>query len=226
MLLVHPIRELLRFLPVLIGLVVAGTASRNDGPPWLYLGVAVPIVLGVLRYLTTGFRIAEGRVELRYGLLSRHVLSTPLDRVRTVDLTASPIHRVLGVTTLRIGTGGSGEGSDQLDLDGLPVDRAHALRRGLLRVAEPQQAPHTLGPGDVPTPRAGGAPHRRLRPVLAALRTVHRRGPGGRGGGVRCAEPGPEHLRRLGPGRQRRRVAGLRAGRRRRDPLSSSGPSR
>ncbi len=156
MLLVHPIRELLRFLPVLIGIFVAGSASGN-GPAWQYLGVLIPIVLGVLRYLTTSFRIAEGRVELRYGLLSRHVLSTPLDRVRTVDLTASPIHRILGMTTLRIGTGtGGGEGSDKLDLDGLPVARAHTLRRGLLRVAEPVLGPDAAEPGApaVPEPSA------------------------------------------------------------------------
>lgn len=139
MLLVHPIRELLRFLPVLLGLFIAGSANDN-GPPWHYLGVAVPILLGVLRYLTTRFRVADGRVELSRGLLSRHTLSTPLDRVRTVDLTASLIHRVLGVTTLRIGTGTTGsDDSDRLDLDGLRVDRAHELRRELLRVGAPQE---------------------------------------------------------------------------------------
>ena len=141
MLLVHPIRELLRFLPVLIGIFVAGSASGN-GPPWHYVGVLIPIALGVLRYLTTGFRVASGRVEVRRGLLSRHVLSTPLDRVRTVDLTASPIHRLLGVTTLRIGTGTTGgDDSDRLDLDGLPVDRAHALRRDLLRIGSSDNEP-------------------------------------------------------------------------------------
>lgn len=133
MLLVHPVREVLRFLPVLIGIFVAGTAS-GGGPPWHYLGVAIPIVLGLLRYLTTRFRIAEGRVELARGLLNRQVTSTPLDRVRTVDLTASPIHRVLGLTMVRIGTGVGGD-ADSLDLDGLPTGRAHELRRELLRVS-------------------------------------------------------------------------------------------
>ncbi|CAN5144612.1 PH domain-containing protein [soil metagenome] len=155
MLLVYPIRELLRFLPVLIAILIAGSAS-GDGPPWRYLGVVIPIGLGVLRYVTTGFRIADGRVELRHGLLSRHVLSTPLDRVRTVDLTASPIHRVVGLTTLRIGTGTGGE-DDKLDLDGLPVARAHRLREGLLRITEPERLPGAYGerpdaPPDPPSP--------------------------------------------------------------------------
>lgn len=134
MLLVHPIRELIRFLPALLALVVAGTAS--GGPPWQLLGVALPVLLGVLRYLTTRYRVADGRVELRRGLLSRKVTSTPLDRVRTVDLTASVTHRLLGLTTLRIGTGlATADDGDALDLDGLPVERARELRADLLHVA-------------------------------------------------------------------------------------------
>ncbi|MCW2815434.1 MAG: rane-flanked domain [Nocardioides sp.] len=135
MLLVHPIRELVRFLPALLFLLVAGTAS-SDGPPWQLLGVIVPVVLGILRYFTTRFRIAAGRVELRRGLLNRRITSTQLDRVRTVDLTSSLAQRALGLTTLRIGTGlASADDGDGLDLDGLPVERARALRADLLDVA-------------------------------------------------------------------------------------------
>lgn len=135
MLLVHPVRELMRFLPVLLVLFFAGSAG--GGPPLHYLGVLVPIAFGVMHYLTTGFRVAQGRVELRRGLLNRHVLSTPQDRVRTVDLTSSPIHRVLGLTMVRIGTGSAGSDDGDLDLDGLPLERARELRRELLQVISP-----------------------------------------------------------------------------------------
>ena len=76
MLLVHPIRELIRFLPVLIGLFVAGSASGGMETRWQLLGIAVPVALGAVRYLTTSFRITGERVELRRGLVSRHLLST------------------------------------------------------------------------------------------------------------------------------------------------------
>ncbi|CUR57117.1 Membrane-flanked domain [metagenome] len=135
MLLVHPIKELTRFLPLIFGLFIAGNASGGE-QPWEYVGIAIPIGLGLLRYLTTRFRIAEGRVELKRGLLNTHLLSTPLDRVRTVDLTSSPIHRLLGLTTVRIGTGTSSH-DDQLDLDGLPMDRARELREELLHRVTP-----------------------------------------------------------------------------------------
>ena len=133
MLLVHPIRELIRFLPVLLGLLLAGSRSGGNEWWWNVLGIGVPIALGIARYLTTSFRIFEGRVELRRGLLNKHVLSTPIDRVRTVDVSASLIHRVLGLTTVRIGTGTSSKlGDDDLVLDGVRVHAAEALRSDLL----------------------------------------------------------------------------------------------
>jgi putative membrane protein len=133
MLLVHPVKELLRFLPALLALFVAGTATGGPGDWWHFAGVAVPVGLGVLRYLTTSYRIAQGRIELRRGLLNRHVLSTPLDRVRTVDITAPPIHRLLGLTSVRVGTGtASSDDEDRMDLDGLPVAAARRLRSDLL----------------------------------------------------------------------------------------------
>ncbi len=152
MLLVHPVRELMRFLPALLGLFVAGAAT-GGGSRYQLIAVLAPIALGLARYLTTRYRIDGDRVELKRGLLSTHVLSTPLDRVRTVDITASPVHRILGLATLRIGTGtGAKPGEDGLDLDGLPADGARALRGRLLRSIAP---PPTETDPDAP-PVVGG----------------------------------------------------------------------
>ena len=142
MLLVYPLRDLIRFLPVLIGLVIAGSASGGVDVRWQLLGIGIPVTMGLLRYATTSFRITEGRVELKRGLVDRHLLSTRIERVRTVELTASPFHRVLGLTTVRIGTGtASTNDDDAIDLDGLPAPRARALREALLRASGPVAAP-------------------------------------------------------------------------------------
>lgn len=136
MLLIYPVRELVRFLPALLAIFIAGTAAgRTDW--WHGLGIAIPVALGLLRYFTTYYRITAARVELRRGLVNRHLLSTPLDRVRTVDVTASLTHRLLGLTTVRIGTGtASTDDEDHLDLDGLPVEHARRLRAELLRLGD------------------------------------------------------------------------------------------
>jgi putative membrane protein len=134
MLLVHPVNELIRFLPLVIGVFVLGRSSEGD--PWHYLGVAVPIVLGLWRFASTRFRITGSQIELRRGLFSRSVLTAPLDRVRTVELTASPIHRLLGLAKVEIGTGsGVRNGDNRLVLDSLGTAEGRRLRADLLHRA-------------------------------------------------------------------------------------------
>lgn len=136
MMLVHPIREVIRFLPVLLGVFVASAATRGD--IWFQLAaIGVPILLGLVRFYTTAYRFHADRVELRRGLFTTNTLSTPLDRVRTVDLSASPIQRLLGLATVRIGTGTATAGEGGLDLDGLPASRARELRHQLLTSIAP-----------------------------------------------------------------------------------------
>jgi len=143
MLLVHPVRELARYIPALVGLVVAGHSVGNGELWWLGpLGVVAVIALSVLRWATTRYRITPEQVQLRTGLLQRKTVATPADRVRSVDVTASPLHRLLGLAKVDIGTGsqrsGSGSGSGLL-LDSLPAAEAAALRAELLHhsVMEP-----------------------------------------------------------------------------------------
>ena len=139
MLLVHPVRELVRYIPALVGLVVAGR-SVGDGEMWWWgpLGVVVVIALSVLRWATTRYRITPEQVQLRTGLLQRKTVATPADRVRSVDVTASPLHRLLGLAKVDIGTGsqrGASGGGSGLTLDSLPAAEAAALRAELLHRA-------------------------------------------------------------------------------------------
>lgn len=151
MLLVHPINELIRFLPLLIGLFILGTSGSSEA--WHYLGVLVPITIGLLRFASTRFRITGTQIDLRRGILSRSLLTAPLDRVRTVELTAKPIHRILGLAKVEIGTGSvARDGDGQLVLDSLGAAEAQRLRVALLhRTAAPAADPGTtpFGPETV-----------------------------------------------------------------------------
>lgn len=130
MLLIHPVREFIRFLPAFLGIAIAGTTS-GDGEPWWFGLVAIvgAVLLGVLRWFTTRFRFTPEQVQLRTGLISRKTVTSPTDRVRTVDVTASPMHRLLGLAEVKIGTGAD---SSDLTLDGLSAQHATALREELI----------------------------------------------------------------------------------------------
>ena len=60
----------------------------------------------MLRWVTTRYRISDGQIELRRGLLNKQTTTARLDKVRTVDLTAQLHHRVLGLAKVEISTGG------------------------------------------------------------------------------------------------------------------------
>lgn len=157
MLLVHPVNEIFRFLPLLLGLFVLG--SSNAGDPWHYLGVAIPIVVGLLRFASTTFRITGTQIELKRGLIGRSIVTAPLDRVRTVELTAKPIHRILRLSRVEIGTGSAArDGEGHLTLDSLGTEEAQRLRVELLHRGVKASggvstsSPGSAAPGDLPPP--------------------------------------------------------------------------
>ncbi|WP_157254456.1 PH domain-containing protein [Nonomuraea typhae] len=80
--------------------------------------------IGTMRLLTTRFRITGERAELRSGLLFRTRSSVPLDRIRGVERHTKPLHRLFGLTSLRISAT-----SRELSLDGITARQADDLRR-------------------------------------------------------------------------------------------------
>jgi putative membrane protein len=152
MLLIHPVQELPRALPALIGAFVAGSVSGR-GALWSAGALAITLGLALSRWFTTRYRVTEDRVEVRTGLLRRRVLAVSRDRVRTVDVTARPMHRLLGLTRVEVGTGRSDrEGGGAVRLDGLTESEAAALRADLLHRREQVPAPATVGEAVVEVP--------------------------------------------------------------------------
>lgn len=135
MLLVHPVIEVGKALPAIVGAFLAGHSSGDgsSGSRWS-LGIAgVVIAFALLRWFTTRYRITAEQIQLRHGLLRRQTLTAPLDRVRTVDVTSHLLHRALGLARVAIGTGTSDrKGRNRLMLDGLTATAAAALRSELL----------------------------------------------------------------------------------------------
>ncbi|MFJ7082467.1 PH domain-containing protein [Streptomyces griseus] len=153
-------------------LVVAGVVAGAAIPVtlgltrWFSLPVAVlqvfagaALVIGAaagadrVRWHRTRYRIGEERVDLHTGLLLVKRRSLARGRIRTVDLTANLLLRLLGLVTVRIGTGEQGSEST-LELDPVTRTEGERLRRLLLeRAATAPPGVHREGELAVLDPR-------------------------------------------------------------------------
>jgi putative membrane protein len=130
MLLVHPVHEILRQIPLLIGSVVLGSATGN--PMWTLVGLALVVGYGFARWFTTTYRIDVHEVQLRTGVLQRKVVSVPRNRIRSVSTDARLLHRLLGLTVLRVSTGQEARGDAAFALDAVQASQVPGIRAILL----------------------------------------------------------------------------------------------
>ncbi|MEV6278157.1 PH domain-containing protein [Nocardia sp. NPDC051832] len=130
MLLVHPVTELVKFIPVLIGTVLLGTSSGNH--LWSLIPLALIVLFALTRWFTTSYRVGPTHVELRTGLIQRNKLSVPRSRIRSVDIEADLLRRALGLAVVVIGTGKTADREDKFKLDALDARVVPGLRAELL----------------------------------------------------------------------------------------------
>ena len=130
MLLVHPVHEMLRQLPVLVGSIVLGSSTGNSA--WPMAALSVVVGFGLLRWFFTTYRISDENVELRTGMLRRRSVSVPRNRIRSVQTDSRLLHRLLGLTVLRVGTGQQARGEAAFALDAVEAAQVPRLRATLL----------------------------------------------------------------------------------------------
>ncbi|RBM04442.1 PH domain-containing protein [Streptomyces sp. PT12] len=124
-----------------LALVTLAIMWWRNAPWWLVAPVPVPLVCGIgyeaLRWFKTRYRLTSTHVELKTGLLTRTHRSIPRNRVRSVDVTANPLHRALRLALVRVGTGHriSSTKAAVLSLNALSAADAEELRAGLVRRA-------------------------------------------------------------------------------------------
>jgi putative membrane protein len=100
---------------------------------WLIVaGVVVLLAVTTLEWLRRTYELEAGALRLEEGVLQRKLRVVPFDRIQQVDLVRKPLHRLLGVATLRVETAGGG-GAAEVDLDVVALGEAQALRSSLLR---------------------------------------------------------------------------------------------
>ena len=160
-------------LPFVVVLFVgSGGGGRSMlGTIGFIVPVAIIVVLGsLLPWLGTRWRIADGKLQQKYRVLSTKQTSVTLDRVRSVDLESSLWHRALGLSVVKIGTGVDDERitldslakSDALELQEFLLHRSGRLSETGVSGAETDQTDE--GDAERPRPAAPAA-----REVLARI---------------------------------------------------------
>ena len=145
-----------------------GALEQVVAHPFLALLALVLLVAGVaavnwVSWRFSRFRVGNGQVELRSGVLFRQHRQVRLERVQAVELSRPILARLFGLARVVVQSAG---GSDsQLSLSFIDLARAEALREHLLDLAgQSEEAPAALDPtgspssSTAPTPDAGHGP--------------------------------------------------------------------
>ena len=164
-------------VPTAIG--IASGTSTQVALAWVLPCVVALIGGGVavdyLRWRRVRYRVSATAMELHRGVVVMAHRSLARERIRSVDVGANPVQRILGLVTVTIGTGDgrqghSGSGEQTLVLNPVTRDEGERLRTLLLDRGGPAPA---AAPGDRPLASwdpawLGFAPLSFLTPLLAA----------------------------------------------------------
>jgi membrane protein YdbS with pleckstrin-like domain len=138
-------RLVLGMVLVPLTLLAAGLAGASPAPSWVVGAVLVAGVgVGAWAWWLIGRRVrsygyAERQDDLLVtsGILLRRLVAVPYGRMQLVDVTAGPIDRWLGITTVQLHTAAA---TSDAAIPGLPPAEAAALRDRLAAVGEQRSA--------------------------------------------------------------------------------------
>jgi membrane protein YdbS with pleckstrin-like domain len=98
---------------------------------WILIVAGVLLALGVPQFIliprrvrAIGWAVRDRDLFFRHGVLSRELAVVPYTRVQFVDLTAGPIDRAFGLTTLEVNTAAN----EDVTIPGLSPAEAAELR--------------------------------------------------------------------------------------------------
>lgn len=95
--------------------------------------VGVVLVLAVVSWYVTTWRIDGDALQVATGLIRRNTVRVPLARVQAVDLVEPLVARILGLAEVRVRTAGGSGGDARLQY--LKLEEAHVVRGSLLALA-------------------------------------------------------------------------------------------
>ncbi len=137
-------RALTAVVLVFVGTLVPGTRSGAGGSVGHLVSAGVLVVLGLVSWLVTRWRIQDGDLRIETGLIRRSSLRFPLSQIQAIDTVRPVLARVFGLAELRLRLGGSSGTSGRLAY--LRAGEAEVVRARLLALAagvapDPHPAP-------------------------------------------------------------------------------------
>jgi len=135
------------FLGLLTILTLRGASVASSGngggssfiPDYIVVGVA--ILLAVVSWYVTTWRVDGDSLQVASGLIRRRTIRVPLSRVQAVDLAEPLVARIFGLAEVRVRTAGGKDGDARLMY--LKLEEAEHVRGGLLALVHglPESTP-------------------------------------------------------------------------------------
>ncbi len=141
----HPLSPVIRAGRALIGVVVVFVGTLVPGSQGgrgsvfghLVFGAAL-VLLGLVSWLVTRWRVQDGDLRIETGLIRRSSLRFPLSQIQAIDIVRPALARIFGLAELRLRTGGSGGNAGRLAY--LTAPEADIVRAQLLALARGGEA--------------------------------------------------------------------------------------
>lgn len=125
-------------------LFVVSVISEEKPPFMVHLIVVILLIvlfvnsiLAFRRVRAIGYQLREDDLLFRRGIMFERVIAVPYGRLQLVDVTRGPLLRMLGLANLKFVTASAATG---VNLPGLPMDEAEALRDRLVELAETRRS--------------------------------------------------------------------------------------
>ena len=125
--------------------VVALTWRGGRAAPLLVALVLLGVVALTLEWRAFRYRVSGGSLVIDRGVVRRSSRVVPLDRIRSVDITATAVHRALGVVQVEVEAAAGGRAKADLTLVAVTPEAAAELHDRLL-AGRPAAEPEVLAP--------------------------------------------------------------------------------
>ncbi|HRJ26123.1 MAG TPA: PH domain-containing protein [Fimbriimonadaceae bacterium] len=149
-------RAIGRFLwAIIVVFVLSVTDGKGDSSEIFFAAIGIlGGVSALVRYWTTSYAVIKDHLVVKTGVFQKQVRTIPIDKVQDIQMVRNLLHRVLGITDLKIETA-AGVGAE-CELSAVSLKEADRLRYEILGshagVRERSSVAGFVGPGLAPIP--------------------------------------------------------------------------